>query len=131
MEADDKKKIMPVVLRFSDDGRPMSAQMESIEAGIADSIVEVLVQQWHRSVTARGLDADRTHQAVIAMIVYALHQSDSTTAVPLQMQCDVDTQKWWAVATEDIAENELVLFPCCPCAKQFPKTSTNIAAVVL
>ena len=127
-EQEKEKPIMPVVLQFDADGQPTNAQMETPK-GALETILELLVQQWHRSVTVRGLDMERTHQAAIAMVMHQWHQSDSTTAGPLQMQYDVDSGKCIVVAKEHIRECELELLPCCPGARQFPRFSTNPSAV--
>ena len=130
-----EKPIMPVVLQFNADGQPINAQMESSRSTFyrsrGDAVLELPVQQWHRSVTARGLDMERTHQAAIAMVMQSWHQSDSTTAVPLQMQYDVDTNKCIVVATKHIDVSALELLLCCPSAKQFPKISNNPSAVLI
>ena len=122
---------MPVVLQFDADGAPINAQMAKINGEspkrALDTILELPVQKWHRSVTARGLDMERTHQAAIAMVMHQWHQSDSTIAVPLQMQYDVDANKCIVFAKEHIREYELDLLPCSLGAKHFPCSPLTLA----
>ena len=61
----------------------------------------------------------------------AFHHDATTTSKPLQLQIDLVKKSAHVVATADIPEGELLLPPCCPTAKAFPKTTTNARAVPL
>ena len=61
----------------------------------------------------------------------AFHHDTTTTSSPLQLQFDLVKKSAHVVATADIPEGELLLPPCCPTAKAFPKATTNARAVAL
>ena len=120
----------PVLIQFNEEDRPLNKQMSELSK-TQDCVMVVPVKAWHASAPSANLDTERWHQASIAEVMTAFHHQEDTCAQPVQMQYDVLAKSVHVVATEDIAEGKLLLFPWCPTAKTFPKVTGNPRAVEL
>ena len=118
----------PVLIEFNEEDKPLNKQMSELSKPL-NCLMVVPVKSWHASAPSANLDTERWHQASIAEVMTAFHRHADTSAQPLQMQYDVQARSVHVVATEDIAEGALMLFPCCPTAKVFPKVTSNPRAV--
>ena len=119
----------PVLIEFNAEGKPMNSQMSALSKHSQKCVIAVPVKSWHASSTCANLDTERRHQASIAEVMTSLHRDSKTCAQPVQMQYDVHAKSVHVVATEDLDEGKLMLFPCCPTAKTFPKVTSNPRAV--
>ncbi len=121
----------PVLIEFNQEGKPINSQMSSLPNAMDRCMLTVPVKPWLASATCATLDTDRWHQASIASVMTSLHRDCRAHDEPVQMQYDVHAKSVHVVATGDVAEGKLSLFPCCPTAKHFPKVTSNPRAVEL
>ena len=129
-EAEPKADVIkPVVLVFDPEtGAPINQQVQD-ESGTMKKgqkkILEVPVTAWRKSAQAAALDLELWHQSLVAVVMVQHHHCDSSTNKPLQLLHDITKDSYCVVASADIEEQELNLFPCCPRHTKFPKLCTN------
>ena len=84
---EDKKKqqIKPVVLKFDEDGAPITKQIDYREETDTATIACVPVASWQASAAANAMDIESYHNATIHCIMAQHHHSDKVVDQPLQL----------------------------------------------